>query len=49
MQADMRDWRSADPFDLVIAPCSSLAHLLTLDASLEGGWSLASWTASSSA
>gem|GEM_PF-472503 len=28
---DMRDWRAPDPFDLVIAPCSSLAHLLTLD------------------
>ena len=27
---DMRDWRSAEPFDLIIAPCSSLSHLLTL-------------------
>jgi hypothetical protein len=27
----MRDWRGAEPFDLVIAPCSSLSHLLTLD------------------
>jgi SAM-dependent methyltransferase len=31
MTGDMRDWRAADPFDLVIAPCSSLSHLLTLD------------------
>jgi SAM-dependent methyltransferase len=31
MTADMRDWRADEPFDLVIAPCSSLAHLLTLD------------------
>src|SRR5690349_11989649 len=29
--ADMRDWRTAEPFDLVIAPCSSLSHLLTLE------------------
>ena len=28
---DMREWRAAQPFDLVIAPCSSLSHLLTLD------------------
>lgn len=27
---DMRSWRG-DPCDLVIAPCSSLSHLLTLD------------------
>jgi len=31
LAADMRDWRTAEPFDLVIAPCSSLSHLLTLD------------------
>src|SRR5690349_18114984 len=31
LEADMRDWRAAEPFDLVIAPCSSLSHLLTLD------------------
>ena len=31
IEADMRDWRTADPFDLVIAPCSSLSHLLTID------------------
>jgi hypothetical protein len=31
IKADMRDWQTAEPFDLVIAPCSSLSHLLTLD------------------
>jgi hypothetical protein len=31
IEGDMRDWQTADPFDLVIAPCSSLSHLLTLD------------------
>jgi len=31
VKGDMRDWRTAEPFDLVIAPCSSLSHLLTLD------------------
>ena len=29
--ADMRDWRTPEPFDLVIAPCSSLSHLLTVE------------------
>ena len=28
---DMRAWRAEQLFDLVIAPCSSLSHLLTLD------------------
>ena len=28
---DMRDWRAREPFDLIIAPCSSLSHLLTLE------------------
>jgi len=27
---DMRDWRAPAPFDLIIAPCSALSHLLTL-------------------
>jgi hypothetical protein len=31
MTGDMRDWRTDEPFDLVIAPCSSLSHLLTVD------------------
>jgi SAM-dependent methyltransferase len=30
-EGDMRAWRAEQPFDLVIAPCSSLSHLLTLD------------------
>ena len=29
--ADMRAWQMDEPFDLVIAPCSSLSHLLTID------------------
>jgi SAM-dependent methyltransferase len=29
-RGDMRTWRTDEPFDLVIAPCSSLCHLLTL-------------------
>jgi SAM-dependent methyltransferase len=28
---DMQKWESPEPFDLVIAPCSSLSHLLTLE------------------
>jgi SAM-dependent methyltransferase len=31
MTGDMREWRTEQPFDLVITPCSSLSHLLTLD------------------
>lgn len=31
LESDMRDWRTEEPFDLVIAPCSSLSHLLELD------------------
>jgi SAM-dependent methyltransferase len=31
MTGDMRAWRAEQPFDLVIAPCSSLSHLLSLD------------------
>ena len=27
----MREWRSPEPFDLVVAPCSSLSQLLTLN------------------
>jgi hypothetical protein len=30
IEADMRDWQAVEPLDLVIAPCSSLSHLLTL-------------------
>jgi len=31
MTGDMRAWRAEEAFDLVVAPCSSLSHLLTLD------------------
>jgi hypothetical protein len=31
VQADMRVWRSDEPFDLILTPCSSLCHLLTLE------------------
>jgi SAM-dependent methyltransferase len=31
VQGDMRDWHSSSAFDLIIAPCASLSHLLTLD------------------
>jgi SAM-dependent methyltransferase len=31
VHGDMREWISDDPFDLIITPCSSLSHLLTLD------------------
>ena len=31
VEGDMREWHSAEPFDLVVAPCSSLSHLLTLN------------------
>jgi SAM-dependent methyltransferase len=31
MTGDMRAWRAEQLFDLVIAPCSSLSHLLTVD------------------
>ena len=31
VKGDIRDWNCPDPFDLVITPCLSLAHMLTLD------------------
>lgn len=31
VSGDMRAWRAERPCDLIIAPCSSLSHLLTLD------------------
>jgi SAM-dependent methyltransferase len=31
IEGDMRRWSTPQPFDLVIAPCSSLSHLLMLD------------------
>ena len=30
-RGDLRDWAADEPFDLILTPCSSLAHLLTLD------------------
>jgi SAM-dependent methyltransferase len=38
VQGDLRTWRSHAPFDLIITPCSSLSHLLTVDEQL------AAWT-----
>ena len=31
LEGDMREWRADEPFDLVIAPCSSLSHVLTIE------------------
>jgi SAM-dependent methyltransferase len=31
VQGDIRQWQSDEPFDLIVSPCSSLSHLLTLD------------------
>jgi SAM-dependent methyltransferase len=31
VEGDMRSWRSDEPFDVIVTPCSSVAHLLTLD------------------
>jgi SAM-dependent methyltransferase len=31
IEADMRGWQTSEPFDLIVAPCSSLSHLLRLD------------------
>ena len=31
VSGDMRDWTVPEPVDVVIAPCASLSHLLTLD------------------
>ncbi len=40
VQGDMRDWESDARFDLIITPCSSLTHLLTIDDQLRA-WSTA--------
>jgi SAM-dependent methyltransferase len=37
---DIRQWRSNEPFDLIISPCSSLSHLLALDEQVEA-WACA--------
>src|SRR5690349_18138936 len=31
VEGDMRSWRADEPFDLILTPCSSMSHLLTLD------------------
>jgi SAM-dependent methyltransferase len=31
VRADLRTWKSDQPFDLIITPCSSLSHLLSLE------------------
>jgi len=31
MEGDMRTWRAEEPFDLILTPCSSMCHLLTLE------------------
>jgi SAM-dependent methyltransferase len=40
VKGDIREWRDSEPFDLVITPCSSLSHLLTLDDQL-AAWACA--------
>lgn len=31
VEGDMRDWKTEQPFDVIVTPCSSVCHLLTLD------------------
>ena len=31
VQGDLREWPTSEPFDLILVPCSSLSHLLTLE------------------
>jgi SAM-dependent methyltransferase len=31
VQGDMRTWEAPEPFDLIVVPCSSICHLLTLE------------------
>lgn len=38
VEGDLRWWRAEEPFDLIVTPCSSLSHLLTLEDQL------AAWT-----
>lgn len=40
LSGDMREWRSEAPFDLILVPCSSVCHLLTLDEQI-GTWARA--------
>src|SRR4029453_4656363 len=40
MTGDMRTWKAPEPFDLILVPCASVSHLLTLDDQL-AAWSRA--------
>ncbi len=31
VKGDLREWAATEPFDLILTPCSSLTHLLSLD------------------
>lgn len=31
LEGDMRSWQAEEPFDLIVTPCSSMCHLLTLN------------------
>lgn len=31
IEGDMRTWKGKEPFDLIVTPCSSVTHLLTLE------------------
>ena len=31
LEGDMRNWKADQPFDLIVTPCSSMCHLLTLE------------------
>jgi SAM-dependent methyltransferase len=31
LEGDMRNWKADTPFDLILTPCSSMCHLLTLE------------------
>jgi len=35
VHGDMRQWHGAEPFDLIVVPCASIAHFLDLDEQLE--------------
>jgi SAM-dependent methyltransferase len=40
LEGDMRHWNAITKFDLIVSPCGSMAHLLTLEDQL-GAWRLA--------
>ena len=35
LEGDMRHWKAVDKFDLIVSPCGSMAHLLTLQDQLD--------------